>query len=136
MLTISTYEPAEPPRTVESLEEFDAVLDALASKHSGWPLLVELSSDRHGAALVGIGSDHTTLEMLSADRRSHARACAPPGQAANVIRFLYAGEETEVAPEYLILISLGRKALRTWYRDGSLDTGELKGTRPFIWSAI
>jgi hypothetical protein len=131
IVIIKSYRPGEPDSVAQTIEELDQRLNEIYQRHGVKPILVELSSDTFGAALVGMSDDYMTIELLNATEDVHARAIADDPVAVKHVIFSYAGQDTEVRAPYLVPLQKGRQAIRTWFRSGELSNDVHWATEDF-----
>ena len=121
MVTIRTYSsPDETGIACERVDKFDGVLDLLSESHRCDPILIELSGPT-GSLLVGVGSDLSTIEFMSSDRKWHGRALPNGDVGTDSVAFTYAGQATEVPARFLVPTEAMRTVVRAWFLNGKLD---------------
>lgn len=109
----------KPEIRCSSADELSQQLYAMHESGLAVPTLVNVYDDLDRIAIVGLGAEYSTVQLVDKDRGETHRSTVL-NQAGNDVEFSYQGESTFVELRFLIPVKLAVRAVVTWLSEHRL----------------
>jgi hypothetical protein len=111
----------KPELPCSSPDDLDRLLHSLNKSGFAVPTLVNVYEDVDRIAIVGLGAENSTVQLVDKVHGETHRSTVLSNQAGDSVEFSYQGEATFVPARFLIPVELAVRAVVTWLSECRLS---------------